>query len=64
MSLSHSICDHDGCSCRVAPDGGVRRGDSRYCCEGCADGGGCRCEGCTCGAAADAAAPTINRPQG
>lgn len=64
MSLNQQVCDHDDCTCRVADDGGVRRGDKRYCCDGCADGGGCRCQGCHCGEPSTGAEPSINPPQG
>lgn len=41
-------CAHQGCDCRNDQYGGVEKGESWFCSEGCAEGSGCDHANCHC----------------
>ena len=47
-SNQSQACSHQGCDCRSDQFGGVEKGDSWFCSQGCAEGSGCDHAGCDC----------------
>ncbi len=47
-SNQSQACSHQGCDCRSDQFGGVEKGESWFCSQGCAEGSGCDHAGCNC----------------